>query len=114
MYMPGRKFLLFFLFPVIILIDMVYYIFVGIYYFSYLNYTAKTTASIHFSVTCSRSFCRLLFTAPFIVDMAFCTVVIVKQPSSDNTPYEKIGDEVRSPADEVPFDIPDSLKWGSL
>ena len=27
---------------------------------------------------------------------AFCSAVIVKQPSSDNTPYEKIGDEVRS------------------
>ena len=27
---------------------------------------------------------------------------------ADNTPYEKIGDEVRSLADEVPFDIPDS------
>ena len=37
--------------------------------------------------------------------------VIVKQPSSDNTPYEKIGDEVRSLADEVPFDIPDSWEW---
>ena len=42
---------------------------------------------------------------------AFCTAVIVKQPSSDNTPYEKIGDEVRSLADEVPFDIPDSWEW---
>ena len=30
---------------------------------------------------------------------------------SDNTPYEKIGDEVRSLADEVPFDIPDSWEW---
>ena len=37
--------------------------------------------------------------------------VIVKQPSSDNTPYEKIGDEVRSLVDEVPFDIPDSWEW---
>ena len=37
--------------------------------------------------------------------------VIVKQPSSDNTPYEKIGDEVRSLADEVPFDIPDLWEW---
>ena len=37
--------------------------------------------------------------------------VIVKQPSSDNTPYEKIGDEVRPLADEVPFDIPDSWEW---
>ena len=30
---------------------------------------------------------------------------------ADNTPYEKIGDEVRSLADEVPFDIPDSWGW---
>ena len=41
----------------------------------------------------------------------FCSAVIVKQPSSDNTLYEKIGDEVRSLADEVPFDIPDSWEW---
>ena len=40
--------------------------------------------------------------------------VIVKQPSSDNTPYEKIGEEVRSLADEVPFDIPDSWEWVRL
>ena len=31
--------------------------------------------------------------------------------ATDNTPYEKIGDEVRSLADEVPFDIPDSWEW---
>ena len=30
---------------------------------------------------------------------------------ADNTPYEKIGDEVRSLADEVLFDIPDSWEW---
>ena len=34
--------------------------------------------------------------------------------STDNTPYEKIGDEVRSLADEVPFDIPDSWEWVRL
>ena len=33
---------------------------------------------------------------------------------ADNTPYEKIGDEVRSLADEVPFDIPDSWEWVTL
>ena len=33
---------------------------------------------------------------------------------ADNTPYEKIGDEVRSLADEVPFDIPDSCEWVRL
>ena len=40
--------------------------------------------------------------------------VFVKPLSSDNTPYEKIGDEVRSLADEVPFDIPDSWEWVRL
>ena len=34
-----------------------------------------------------------------------------RTPPADNTPYEKIGDEVRSLADEVPFDIPDSWEW---
>ena len=33
---------------------------------------------------------------------------------ADNTPYEKIGEEVRSLADEVPFDIPDSWEWVRL
>ena len=33
---------------------------------------------------------------------------------ADNTPYEKIGDEVRSLAGEVPFDIPDSWEWVRL
>ena len=33
---------------------------------------------------------------------------------ADNTPDEKIGDEVRSLADEVPFDIPDSWEWVRL
>ena len=33
---------------------------------------------------------------------------------ADNTPYEKIGDEVRSLVDEVPFDIPDSWEWVRL
>ena len=33
---------------------------------------------------------------------------------ADNIPYEKIGDEVRSLADEVPFDIPDSWEWVRL
>ena len=34
--------------------------------------------------------------------------------TTDNTPYEKVGDEVRSLADEVPFDIPDSWEWVRL
>ena len=33
---------------------------------------------------------------------------------SDNTPYEKIGNEVRSLADEVPFDLPNSWEWVRL
>ena len=35
-------------------------------------------------------------------------------PVSYNTPYEKIGDEVRSLTDKVPFDIPDSWEWVRL
>ena len=50
----------------------------------------------------------------FTVTSVFDIAVIVKQPHSDNTPYEKIGDEVRSLADEVPFDIPDSWEWVRL
>ena len=34
--------------------------------------------------------------------------------TTDNTPYEKIGDEVWPLADEVPFDIPDSWEWVRL
>ena len=34
--------------------------------------------------------------------------------TTDNTPYEKIGDEVRSLSDEIPFDIPDSWEWVRL
>ena len=33
---------------------------------------------------------------------------------ADNTPYEKIGDEVRSLVGEVPFEIPDSWEWARL
>ena len=33
---------------------------------------------------------------------------------ADNTPYEKIGDEVRSLADEVPFDIPRFVGVGAV
>ena len=47
----------------------------------------------------------------FTVTSVFDIAVIVKQPHSDNTPYEKIDDEVRSLADEIPFDIPDSWEW---
>lgn len=32
----------------------------------------------------------------------------------DNTPYEKIGDEVRSLEDEIPFDIPNTWEWVRL
>ncbi len=38
----------------------------------------------------------------------------LRESNSDNTPYEKVGDEVRSLADEVPFDIPDSWEWVRL
>ena len=45
----------------------------------------------------------------FTVTSVFDIAVIVKQSHSDNTPYEKIGDEVY-PVD-TPFDIPDSWEW---
>ena len=46
----------------------------------------------------------------------FATTIMLslRESNSDNTPYEKIGDEVRSLADEVPFDIPDSWEWVRL
>ena len=34
--------------------------------------------------------------------------------TTDNTPYEKIGDEVKSLVEEVPFDIPNSWEWVRL
>lgn len=34
--------------------------------------------------------------------------------TSDNIPYEKVGDEVRSLEDEVPFEIPESWEWVKL
>ena len=52
--------------------------------------------------------------------LSICAVTVVKRAEiliahySDNTPYEKIGDEVRSLTDEVPFDIPDSWEWVRL
>ena len=47
----------------------------------------------------------------FTVTSVFDIAVIVKQPHSDNTPYEKIDDEVRSLADLAPFEIPSSWEW---
>ena len=46
--------------------------------------------------------------------MLRCRVIWQGGSNSDNIPYEKIGDEVRSLADEVPFDIPDSWEWVRL
>ena len=46
--------------------------------------------------------------------MLRCRVIWQGGNNSDNIPYEKIGDEVRSLADEVPFDIPDSWEWARL
>ena len=36
---------------------------------------------------------------------------IIALPRSYNTPYEKIGDEVRSLADYAPFEIPETWEW---
>ena len=46
--------------------------------------------------------------------MLRCRVIWRGGSNSDNIPYEKIGDEVRSLSDEVPFDIPDSWEWVRL
>ena len=46
--------------------------------------------------------------------MLRCRVIWRGGSNSDNIPYEKIGDEVRPLADEVPFDIPDSWEWVRL
>ena len=55
----------------------------------------------------SKPRCRAILRRGFVL----YTGVFVKQPNFYNTLYEKIGDEVRSLADEVPFDIPDSWEW---
>lgn len=47
----------------------------------------------------------------FTVASVFDIAVIVKQLHSENTPYEKIGDEVRSLVDLAPFEIPSSWEW---
>ena len=39
------------------------------------------------------------------------TGVFVKQPNFYNTLYEKIGDEVRSPAVSAPFEVSSSWEW---
>ena len=39
------------------------------------------------------------------------TGVFVKQPNSDNASYEKIGDEMRSPAVSAPFEVSSSWEW---
>ena len=39
------------------------------------------------------------------------TRVFVKQPNSDNASYEKISDEMRSPAVSASFKVPSSLEW---
>ena len=46
--------------------------------------------------------------------MLQCKAIWRGGSNSNNIPYEKIGDEVRSLADEVPFDIPDSWGWVRL
>ena len=60
---------------------------------------------------------RKYSTAGFLLFWGFCAAnakAIVKLSTLDNTPYAKIGDEVRSLADAVPFDIPDSREWVQL
>lgn len=51
--------------------------------------------------------CRAILRRGFVL----YTGVFVKQPNSDNASYEKIGDEVRSPADSTPFEVSSSWEW---
>ena len=51
--------------------------------------------------------CRAILRRGFVL----YTGVFVKQPNSDNASYEKIGDEVRSPADSAPFEVSSSWEW---
>ena len=55
----------------------------------------------------SKPRCRTFLRRGFVL----YTGVFVKQPNSDNVSYEKIGDEVRSPADSAPFEVSSSWEW---
>ena len=57
--------------------------------------------------TMSKPRCRAILRRGFVL----YTGVFVKQPNFDNTLYEKIGDEVRSPADSAPFEVSSSWEW---
>ena len=55
----------------------------------------------------SKPRCRTFLRRGFVL----YTGVFVKQPNFDNTLYEKIGDEVRSPAVSAPFEVSSSWEW---
>ena len=55
----------------------------------------------------SKPRCRAILRRGFVL----YTGVFVKQPNSDNASYEKIGDEVRSPAVSAPFEVSSSWEW---
>lgn len=55
----------------------------------------------------SKPRCRAILRRGFVL----YTGVFVKQPNSDNASYEKIGDEVRLPADPAPFEVSSSWEW---
>ena len=55
----------------------------------------------------SKPRCRAILRRGFVL----YTGVFVKQPNFDNTLYEKIGNEVRSPADSAPFEVSSSWEW---
>lgn len=55
----------------------------------------------------SKPRCRTFLRRGFVL----YTGVFVKQPNSDNASYERIGDEVRSPADSAPFEVSSSWEW---
>ena len=55
----------------------------------------------------SKPRCRAILRRGFVL----YTGVFVKQPNFYNTLYEKIGDEVRSPAVSAPFEVSSSWEW---
>ena len=55
----------------------------------------------------SKPRCRAILRRGFVL----YTGVFVKQPNSDNASYEKISDEVRSPAVSAPFEVSSSWEW---
>jgi hypothetical protein len=75
----------------------------GLFYARNPLETSFSAVSTHESKPRCRTFLRRGF--------VLYTGVFVKQPNSDNASYERIGDEVRSPADSARFEVSSSWEW---